>query len=95
MSNDLSYRINTSVGVDEKSYMLNVPIKQSYDFFDILSLKISQTNMYKLYSSSNGVIVGRILAGEKDFGISNAKISIFIPYENTDDLRKEILYKYT
>ena len=70
------YRIRTAVGEDAPN-VIDVPLNQSYDMFEILSLKLNQTNAYKTYESDYGVIVGRVTANG-GFGIPNAKVSIFI-----------------
>lgn len=60
MTQNKSYRIRTKVG--EEPGVINVHLDQSYDLFEILSLKLTQEDAYKLYTSSYGVIVGRIIA---------------------------------
>lgn len=92
MENNKSYRIRTNVGTDK---VLNVKLDQNYDFLEVLSLKLNQTNSYKLHTSNYGVIVGRVLANG-GFGIPNAKVSVFIQVSD-EDLRNEIisaLYSY-
>jgi hypothetical protein len=74
---------------------LKVNMKQDFDFLEVLSLKISQEDAYKLYTSDYGVIVGRVLAND-GFGIPNAKISLFIKNQNVDNSTDSgILYPYT
>lgn len=91
MNEDLkTYRIRTKVG-EEKPTLLNVQLNQTYDMFEILSLKINQNNAYKYYSSDYGVIVGRVLANG-GVGIPNAKVSIFIPTEESVNDIKNIFY---
>lgn len=80
MPNNTSYRIRTNVGKDK---VLNIKLDQNYDFLEILSLKLSQANVYKLHTSKYGLIVGRVLANG-GFGIPNAKISVFIQVSDTD-----------
>ena len=92
MNEHRTFRVRTEVGKDG---IINVPINQTFDTIDILSLKISQKNAYKLYDCGYGIIVGRVIAN-KGFGIPNAKISIFIPMENSDDGRRlEDLYNFS
>ena len=95
MNDDLkTYRIRTKVGED-KPTVINVPLTQTYDTFEILSLKLDQSNSYKYYTSDYGVIVGRVLANG-GVGIPNAKVSIFIEGdETTEDIKKYILYHYS
>ena len=88
-----SYRIRTKVGQDAPN-VVNVHLDQTYDEFQILSLKIDQQNSYNLYQSDKGIIVGRVLANG-GVGVSNAKISIFVETDDTMELDKHILYPYS
>lgn len=78
--NKNTYRIRTNVSKDS---VLNVKLDQSYDVFEILSLKLNQSDLYKLHTSNYGVIVGRVLANG-GFGIPNAKVSVFIGVSDMD-----------
>lgn len=93
-NNNKSYRIKTNVGKETDTF-LNVHLDQDYDSLEILSLKISDKDVYKLHNSDYGVIVGRVLANG-NFGVPNAKISVFIPAdEENSDLEMWSLYPYT
>lgn len=88
-----SYRIRTKVGGDTN---INVNINQNFDILEVLSLKISTDNIYKLHTANYGCVVGRVLANG-GVGVPNAKISIFIE-ANEDTKSDEILnylYPYT
>jgi hypothetical protein len=62
---------------------------------EVLSLKITQEDAYKMYSSNYGVLVGRVLAND-GFGVPNAKVSIFIENNDIDETNKEdIIYQYS
>ena len=77
-----SYRIRTQPG--ENGYLkVNLDLNQNYDFLEILSLKISQKDEYQNFCSEYGVIAGR-LDINGGFGVSNAKVSIFVPLEESD-----------
>lgn len=91
MSENKAYRIRTKIG--EEPGIINLKIDQSYDLFEILSLKLTQEDAYKLYTSSYGVIVGRVLAN-KGFGIPNAKVSVFIEVTDEDYVNNEKNYLY-
>lgn len=65
MSNN--YRIRTQVGVDK---YINVQLDQDFEFLEILSLKILQSQIYIRPCADYGVIVGRISVN-KGFGIPN------------------------
>ncbi len=87
------YRIRTAVGEDAPN-VIHVPLNQSYDMFEILSLKLNQTNAYKTYESDYGVIVGRV-AANGGFGVPNAKVSIFINVGDDDSLKSRLLYNFS
>ena len=91
--NNKSYRIHTGIGSDSPN-VINVPLQQTFDTFEILTLKLDQTNAYNFYESSYGVIVGRVLANDA-FGIPNAKVSIFIPVEDGETLATKGIYPFT
>ena len=91
--NNKSYRIHTGIGSDSPN-VINVPLQQTFDTFEILTLKLNQTNAYNFYESSYGVIVGRVLANDA-FGIPNAKVSIFIPVEDGETLATKGIYPFT
>lgn len=76
-----SYRIKTDLGVNKT---INVQIDQDFEFLEILSLKIQQTDIYTRSCSDYGVIVGRVTANN-GFGIPNAKVSIFLPILPIDE----------
>ena len=88
-----SYRIRTEIGSNAPS-KINVNLNQTFDTLEILSLKLTQENAYKLYESSYGVIVGRVLANGS-FGVPNAKLSIFIEVNDDETLVNQVLYPYT
>ena len=93
-NNNKSYRIRTNVGKEADTF-LNVHLDQEYDSLEILSLKISDKDTYKLHNSDYGVIVGRVLANG-NFGVPNAKISVFIAAdERNSSLDMWNLYPYT
>jgi len=76
-----SYRIKTELGINKT---INVQIDQEFEFLEILSLKIQQSNIYTRSCSEYGVLVGRITANN-GFGIPNARVSVFIPIKTADE----------
>ena len=90
MSN--SYRIRTQVGVDKS---IKVLIDQEFEYLEILSLKLLQSQIYTRQCSDYGVVIGRVTAND-GFGIPNAKVSIFIPLTDEDSNNPIIsdLYPY-
>lgn len=76
-----SYRIRTELGVNKT---INVQLDQDFEFLEILSLKIQQTDVYSRSCSEYGVIVGRVTANN-GFGIPNARVSVFIPIDSVDE----------
>lgn len=88
-----SIRLKTTPGGEDKH--LNVKIEQNFDFLEVLSLKISQQELYNNFCANYGAIVGRVIAN-KGFGVPNAKVSIFIPIDSEDEKNELIknLYPY-
>ena len=70
-----SIRIRTEIG----DKFLNVNLDQTYESLDILSLKIFQKDVYRLFDADYGVIVGRVNA--QGVGVPNCKVSVFIPVD--------------
>ena len=85
-----SYRIRTNVGQDS---VVNFSVDNTTETLEILSLKISQENTYRLMGSDTGVVAGRVLANG-GFGVPNVKVSVFIEYEDTDNIEQRVLYTY-
>lgn len=85
-----NYRLHTTVGSDS---VLNVNMRQDFEFLEVLSLRLKQEDTYKLHSSNYGVIVGRVLANDA-FGIPNAKVSIFIEKDGSDSTDMSRIYPY-
>lgn len=87
------HRIATNIGVDQN---ITVELKQNFDFLEILSLKFSQTDIYRSFCSDYGVVCGRITANN-GFGIPNCRVSIFVPIKDSDTTDPVIsaLYPYT
>ena len=76
-----SMRIRTQIGVDRQ---VNVNLEQDFEFLEILSLKLSQTELYVRQCADYGVVAGRVSVND-GFGIPNAKLSIFIPITQEDE----------
>ena len=82
-----SIRLRTTPG---SSKNIMVKIDQEFDFLEVLSLKISQEELYSSFCASYGVVIGRVIAN-KGFGLPNAKVSIFVPISSEDE--KNVLLK--
>ena len=76
-----SYRIRTEVGVNKT---INLELDQDFEFLEILSLKIQQSDIFTRNCADYGVAVGRVTANN-GFGLPNARVSIFIPIEPVDE----------
>ena len=87
-----SYRIRTQPGVDKS---IKIQLEQDFEYLEILSLKILQSDIYTRTCSDYGVVVGRVLVNG-GFGVPNAKVSIFVPISEEDSLNPVIseLYPY-
>lgn len=89
-----TYRIKTKIGTTDGFINVDTNLIQDYDVLDILSVKISSSETYKLHNSNYGVVVGRVLANN-GFGVPNAKISIFIEADSNDGDKVRELYPFT
>jgi len=91
MSN--SYRIRTTPGVDKS---IKVRIDQDFEYLEILSLKVLQSDIYTRQCADYGVIIGRVSINN-GFGVPNAKVSLFIPLSSDDEINNPViadLYPY-
>lgn len=86
-----SFRVRTNITGDT---LVNVNMRQDFDFLEILSLKLRQKDAYRLHSSNYGVIVGRVLANDA-FGVPNAKVSVFIERDASDSNVLSNIYPYS
>ena len=87
-----TYRIRTEVGNNQN---IVVNLDQDYNTFEVLSLKLTQEDTYRLQTVNYGVIAGRVLANG-GFGVPNAKVSIFIESDEAGykDILMAQLYPY-
>lgn len=76
-----SYRIRTEVGINKT---INIQLDQDFEYLEILSLKIQQSEIYDRSCSDYGVLVGRVTANN-GLGVPNARLSIFIPISPIDE----------
>lgn len=86
-----SIRVLTTPG--EKS--ININVEQDFEYLEILSLKLLQSDVYTRQCSDYGVIVGRVSVNG-GFGIPNTRISVFIPLDGIDEQNPVIseIYPY-
>ena len=68
---------------NDNAHYLKFKLDQKFDFLDVLSLKISQDDVYRKFCAGYGVVVGRVTAND-GFGLPNANVSIFIPIDEVD-----------
>lgn len=76
-----SYRIRTTPGVDSN---IKINIEQDFDTLDILSLKMTQTDVYSSLCADFGVVVGRVFTNG-GYGLPNVRVSIFVPITDEDE----------
>ena len=88
-----SFRVRTEIGKEKN---LTFELKQDFDLLEILSLSLTQQDVYSRMCSDFGVVVGRVISNG-GFGIPNAKVSIFVPLDSEDETNPIIkqLYPYT
>tara|TARA_R110000823_G_scaffold33249_2_gene93232 strand:+ start:2532 stop:6029 length:3498 start_codon:yes stop_codon:yes gene_type:complete len=85
-----SFRIKTQVGEDQK---LTFELKQDFDLLEILSLSLTQRDVYTRMCADFGVVVGRVIINN-GFGVPNAKVSVFIPLDDNDEKNEVISNLY-
>jgi len=80
---------------DGSDRYINFNVDQDFDFIEILSLKLSQKDLYPTFCADYGVIVGRVFCN-RGLGVENAKVSVFIPIDALDSQNDRIfgLYPY-
>ena len=88
-----SFRVRTKVGQDQN---LTFELKQDFDLLEILSLSLTQRDVYTRMCADFGVVCGRVIVNS-GFGIPNAKVSIFVPLDEADESNEIIkqLYPWT
>lgn len=95
IENQSTYRIRTQLGESEP---INIPVSlmQEYNSFEILSLKINTDESYRSYTSTEGIVVGRVSTQNNGLGIPNVRVSIFVPkgtYQQSDE--EAVLYPFS
>lgn len=92
---DFSKRIKIDIENESEKY-IKFRLDQDTRQLEILSLKLSQDNLYGSFNADFGVVVGRVVANG-GVGIPNAKLSIFIPISDEDKENPDLyaIYPYT
>ena len=87
------HRISTNIGKDQ---IVNLELKQDFDFLEVLSLRFTQKDVYSSMCSDYGVVCGRISVNN-GLGVPNARVSLFIPQLeiHSNDPVISALYPYT
>lgn len=91
MSTNNTIRLRTQP--DGSDRYINFKLDQDFDFIEILSLKLSQKDLYPTFCANYGVVVGRVFSN-RGLGIPNAKVSIFIPVDSFDSQNDKIFGMY-
>lgn len=76
-----SIRIRTTPNSADK--YIKVKLDSDFDFLEVLSLKITQEDVYRRFSSDYGVVAGRVTCNS-GLGVPNVRISVFIPISDSD-----------
>jgi len=87
-----SYRFRTTPGKDKN---IRMNIEQDFDFIEILSLKLKQSDVYTRFCADYGVVTGRVVANG-GYGVPNVAVSVFVPLtqEDENDVVISALYPY-
>jgi hypothetical protein len=78
-TNKKNIRVKATPGKADETYV-TVGLTNSFDFLQVLSLKLTQSEVYRLFDSTYGMVAGRVI-GNESLGIPNCRVSIFIPKE--------------
>lgn len=78
---------------DNTNKNIKFKLEQNIETYDLLTLKLSQRDIYQSFNSDFGVLMGRVNANG-NVGIPNVKVSVFIPIEDADKLNDEIFQYY-
>jgi len=76
-----SIRVKADLTSNSANLVINLP--QKFDFLEVLSLKFTSDEVYRLHNANYGVLVGRV-STNGGYGIPNAKVSVFIPISDED-----------
>ena len=92
----MSRNIRIRTELNPSDNYVKIQLKQDFDFLEILSLKISQEDVYRSFYSNYGVVVGRVIMNS-GVGVPNTRVSIFIPLTDEDAQDPEIstIYPYS
>lgn len=84
-------RIKANLDADTTNIIVN--LNQDFSNLEILSLKLTSEDIYKLHNSDFGVLTGRVITNG-GFGIPNARVSIFIASDKNDSGLIKSFYPY-
>lgn len=89
-----SIRIGVNTKNTTEKY-INVNLEQDFDTLNILSLTLKQSDIYRSFNANYGCVIGRVQSNS--VGLPNCKVSVFIPIDEIDQNKPEILaiYPYT
>lgn len=65
---------------DKKERFVQLKLENSFQFLDFLSLRLAETDAYRIFRADYGVVAGRVI-GNEGIGIPNCRIAIFVPRE--------------
>lgn len=88
-----SQRIYFDSGNTSTTNHVKLQLEQNVDTIEFLSMSVSTKDVYRDFNADYGVLIGRVTANG-GIGIPNAKISIFIPLSEEDELNSEISSYY-
>jgi hypothetical protein len=87
-----NYRLRTTPGIDKN---IRIKVDQDFDFIEILSLKLKQSDVYTRFCADYGVVAGRVIANG-GYGVPNVSVSVFVPLsiQDSEDPVISTLYPY-
>jgi len=88
-----SQRIWMNSGTSSGDKYIKFRLEQDVDTLEIMSIKLDTKEAYAEFNANYGVLVGRVTANG-GVGISNAKVSVFIPLQEEDQYNSDIVSAY-
>lgn len=85
--------VRIPVDIQQKDKNINFTLEQDFDTLDILSMSLSNDDVYSSQRGDFGVLIGRVTLNN-GFGLQNSKVSVFIPISEVDKQRPEIRQIY-
>jgi len=89
----MSQKIRLQTKPNDGNLYVTTQLNQNFDFLEVLSMKLSQEDVYKQQNANYGIVAGRVIVNG-GVGVPNAKVSVFIPLKDGESNIVSQLYPY-